>query len=95
MTGSGSALLCQTFGVENAQRAYIDEGFVVLVHVPVGSGLPYQDTYLVGCSTHEEAEAKIKELYPSEPNVRLYVSRLRAGDRKDLKLARNEVREWQ
>jgi hypothetical protein len=33
MTGSGSALLCQTFGVENAQRAYIDEGFVVLVHV--------------------------------------------------------------
>jgi len=73
----------------------IDEGFVVLVHVPVGSGLPYQDTYLFGCSTHEEAEAKIKELYPSEPNIRLYVSRLRAGDRKDLKLARNEVREWQ
>jgi len=73
----------------------IDEGFVVLVHVPVGSDLPYQDTYLVGCSTHEEAEAKIKELYPSEPNIRLYVSRLRAGDRKDLKLARNEVREWQ
>jgi hypothetical protein len=73
----------------------IDEGFVVLVHVTVGSGLPYQDTYLVGCSTHEEAEAKIKELYPSEPNIRLYVSPLSVDDRKDLNLARNEVREWQ
>jgi hypothetical protein len=73
----------------------IDEGFVVLVHVPVGSGLPYHDTYLVGCSTHKEAEAKIKELYPSEPNIRLYVSSLRVDDTKELKLARNEVREWQ
>jgi hypothetical protein len=82
-------------GGKRAARITFDEGFVVLVHVPVGSGLPYQDAYLVGCSTHEEAEAKIKELYPSEPNIRLYVSRLRAGDRKDLKLARNEVREWQ
>jgi hypothetical protein len=72
----------------------IDDGFVVLVHVAVGSGLPYQGTYLVGCSTHEEAEAKIKELYPSEPNLRLYVSSLRVDDTKDLKLARNEVREW-
>jgi hypothetical protein len=73
----------------------IDEGFVVLVHVSVGSGLPYQDTYVVGCSTHEEAEAKIKELYSSEPNIKLYVAPLRVGDTKDLKLGRNEVREWQ
>jgi hypothetical protein len=73
----------------------IDEGFVVLVHIPVGSGLPYQDTYLVGCSTHEEAAAKIKGLYPSELNIKLYVSPLRVGDTKDLKLARNEVRDWQ
>ena len=73
----------------------IAEGFVVLVHIPVGGGLPYQDTYLVGCPTHEEARAKIKDLYPSEPNIKLYVSPLRVGDTKDLKLARNEVREWQ
>ena len=72
----------------------IDEGFVVLVHIPVGGSLPYQDAYLVGCSTHEEAEAKIKDLYASEPNIRMYVSPLRVGDTKDLKLARNEVREW-
>ncbi len=73
----------------------IDEGFVVLVHIPVGSGLPYHDTYLVGCPTQEEAEARIKHLYPSEPNIKLYVSPLRGGDTKALKLARNEVREWQ
>jgi hypothetical protein len=73
----------------------LDEGFVVLVNISVGSGLPYHDTYLVGCSTHEEAEAKIKDLYPSEPNIKLYVSPLRVVDTKDLKLARNEVREWQ
>jgi hypothetical protein len=73
----------------------IGEGFVVLVHIPDSDGLPYQDTYLVGCSTHEEAEAKIKDLYPSESKMRLYVSPLRAEDTKDLKLARNEVREWQ
>jgi hypothetical protein len=73
----------------------IDEGFVVLVHIPVGGGLPYQDTYLVGCSTQEEAEAKIRDLYPTEPNIRLYVSPLRIGDTHDLKLAPNEVRAWQ
>jgi hypothetical protein len=73
----------------------IAEGFVVLVHIPVGSGLPYHDTYLVGCPTQEEAEARIKRLYPSEPNIKLFVSPLRGGDTKTLKLARNEVREWQ
>jgi hypothetical protein len=72
-----------------------DEGFVVLVHVTVGGGLlPYRDVYLVGCTTYEEAEASIKDLYPSEPNIRLYVSPLRGGDRKGLKLAPNEVRPW-
>jgi hypothetical protein len=74
----------------------LDLGFVVLVHVPDGSGLTYHDAYLVGCSTPEEAEGKIRDLYyPSEPNVRLYVSPLGVGDTKDLKLAPNEVREWQ
>lgn len=70
-------------------------GFIVLVHVSFGDGVsPYQDTYLVGCATHEEAEARIKELYPSEPNLVLHVSQLGVGDTNDLKLARNEVRPW-
>ena len=71
-----------------------DECFVVLVDIPAEGGLPYHDTYLVGCSTHQEAEAKIKDLYPEEPNIRVYVLPLRVSDTKDLKLARNEVREW-
>jgi hypothetical protein len=73
----------------------VGEGFVVLVHITVGGGLsPYRDVYLVGCSTYEEAEASIKELYPSEPNMELYVSPLRHGDMKGLKLEPNEVRPW-
>jgi len=72
-----------------------DGGFVVLVHITVGGGLPpYRDVYLVGCSTDEEAKARIKDLYPTEPNIELYVSPLRGGDTKGLKLARNEVRPW-
>jgi hypothetical protein len=72
-----------------------DRGFVVLVHVAVGGGLaPYRDVYLVGAATHEEAQARVKDLYPEEPNLTLYVSPLRAGDAKGLKLARNEVRPW-
>jgi hypothetical protein len=70
-------------------------GFVVLVHISFGGELsPYRGTYLVGCATHEEAEAQVKDLYPSEPNLVLHVAPLRVGDMNDLKLARNEVRPW-
>jgi hypothetical protein len=72
-----------------------EEGFVVLVYIPIGGTMaPYRDVYLVGCASHEEAEAKIIDLYPSEPEIRLYVSPLRIGDAKGLRLARNEVRSW-
>jgi hypothetical protein len=73
-----------------------ERGFIVLVHIPVGGGLsPYRDVYLVGSLTHEEAEAKIKDLYPLQAEIRLYVSPLRVGDAKGLRLARNEIRSWQ
>lgn len=69
--------------------------FVVLVHISVGAELlPYRDTYLVGCVTRQEAEARIRDLYPSEPNLILHVSPLDVGDLNDLKLERNEVRPW-
>ncbi len=49
-----------------------EEGFVVLVHIPMnGPMAPYRDVYLVGCSTHGDAEARIRDLYPSEPNLRI------------------------
>lgn len=70
-------------------------GFVVLVHISFGGELsPYRDTYLVGCTTYEEAEARVRDLYPSEPNLVLLVSPLGVGDMNNLKLARNEVRPW-
>lgn len=72
----------------------VDGGFVVLVHIPLGDGSPYRDAYLVGGSTHEEAEAKVKDLYPGEANIRVYVSPLRADDAKGLELASHDVRPW-
>lgn len=70
-------------------------GFIVLVHVSFGGGVrPYRDTYLVGCATQEEAEARVRDLYSSEPNLVLHVSPLGVGDTNDLKLARDEVRPW-
>ena len=69
------------------------EGFVGLVHIPMG-GL-YRDAYVVGCSTHSEAEARIRSLYPSEPNLTIYASPLQIGAAENLRLARDEVRSWQ
>jgi hypothetical protein len=71
------------------------DGFVVLVNIPFDSDSPYRDAYLVGCSSHQEAEAKVKDLYPGEPDIRLYVSALRPEDARSLKLASNEVRSWE
>lgn len=71
-----------------------EEGFVVLVHIPVGRGRPYRETYLVACSNHAEAEARIKDLYPREPNMRMYVSPLHVCATKSLKLTPHEVRSW-
>jgi hypothetical protein len=72
-----------------------DGGFIVLVHITVGDGLsPYRDVYLVGCSTDEEAKARITNLYPSESNIKLHVAPLRIDDTKDLRLVRDEVRPW-
>jgi hypothetical protein len=72
-----------------------EDGFVVLVHIPMGRPMaPYRDVYLVGSSTSDEAEARIKDLYPSEPNLMIYASPLQISAAKNLRLARNEVRSW-
>jgi hypothetical protein len=55
----------------------------------------YRDAYVVGCSTHSEAKARIRRLYPSEPNLTIYVSPLQIGAAENLRLARDEVRSWQ
>jgi hypothetical protein len=45
---------------------YVSKAFVVLVHIPVENGLAERESFVVGCSTREEAEAEIRSLYPSE-----------------------------
>jgi hypothetical protein len=74
---------------------YVDEAFVVLIHIPVDNGAPQRESYVVGCSTRKEAEAKIRSLYPSESNIRLFASRLTANETKGLKLTAGEFRSWQ
>jgi hypothetical protein len=74
---------------------YVDEAFVVLVHSPTDNGAPKRESFVVGCSTREEAEAKIKCLYPGEPNIKLFASRLTANETKGLKLTAGEFRSWQ
>jgi hypothetical protein len=74
---------------------YVDEAFVVLVHIPVDDGAPHRENYVVGCSTREEAEARIKSLYPSEPNITLFASPLSATETEGLKLMAGEFRPWQ
>jgi hypothetical protein len=74
---------------------YVDEAFTVLVHIPVDGGAPQRETYVVARATREEAEARIKELYPNEPNIRLFATPLSATETKGLKLMAGEFRSWQ
>lgn len=71
---------------------HVPDAFVVLVHIPVENGAPQRETYLIGCSTREEAESRIKDLYPSEPNIRVFASPLAVSETETLKLAPNEIR---
>ena len=73
---------------------YVDEAFVVAVHIPVENGPAQRENYIVGCSTREEAEAKIKSLYPGEPNIKLFASPLSATETKGFKLMAGESRPW-
>jgi hypothetical protein len=74
---------------------YVDEAFTVLVHIPVDGGPPQREAYIVGCPTREEAEARIKSLYPSEPNIKLFAARLSTIETKGHKLMAGEFRPWQ
>jgi hypothetical protein len=43
---------------------YADQAFTVLVHISADNGAPQRETYVIGCSSREEAEARIRHLYP-------------------------------
>src|SRR3979411_2639797 len=96
-------IVWQPSSLENARSGahiasmpqYVDEAFVVLVHILLDSGETQRERYVIGCSTREEAEARIRYLYPSEPNIKLFASPLSATETEELKLMAGEFRPWQ
>jgi hypothetical protein len=73
---------------------YVDVAFVVLVHIPLDNGETQRESYVIGCSTREEAEATIGDLYPPERNTKLFASPLTATETKGLKLMAGEFKAW-
>jgi hypothetical protein len=74
---------------------YATKAFVVVVHILVESGSAERESFVVGCSTREEAEAKIRSLYPSEQDIRLFALALSAIETEGLDLVAGEIRRWQ
>lgn len=74
---------------------YVEEAFTVLVHVPVPEGgAPLRETYVVGCATREEAETRIKNLFPDVLDVRAFATPLSTAEAKSQKLMAGEYRPW-
>ncbi|SHG10390.1 hypothetical protein SAMN05444169_0553 [Bradyrhizobium erythrophlei] len=74
---------------------YVDEAFTVLVHIHGSGGAPRRETYVVGCPTREEAEARIRGLYPLELEVKVFATSLSATETKAQKLMAGEFRPWE
>ena len=74
---------------------YVNEALVVLVHIPLDNGETQRDSYVIGCSTREAAEARIRDLYPPESNIKLFASPLSATETTGLNLTAGEFRPWQ
>jgi hypothetical protein len=71
---------------------YVGKAFAVLVHVPVENGLPQRESFVVGCATREEAEAKVRSQYPPELDIGLFALALSALETEALKLSEGEIR---
>jgi len=72
----------------------VSKAFMVLVHIPVQNRLPQRESFVVGCATREEAEAKIRSLYPPELGVGLFALALSALETEALELSEGEIRRW-
>jgi hypothetical protein len=73
---------------------YVSKAFVVRVHVPVENGLPQRESFVVACATREEAEAKIRSLYPPELDVGIFALALSVLETEALELSEGEIRRW-
>jgi hypothetical protein len=74
---------------------YVSTAFVVLVHFPIEKGLPQRESFVVACSTREEAEAKIRSLYSCDLNISLFALALSATETERLHLPPGEFRRRQ
>jgi hypothetical protein len=74
---------------------YVDEAFVVVVHILLDSGETQRERYVIGCPTRAEAEAKIRDLHPPESHIKLFALPLSASETKALNLTAYEFRPWQ
>jgi hypothetical protein len=73
---------------------YVSKAFMVLVHIPVENGLPQRESFVVGCATREEAEAKISRLYSPEQNISMFALALSSFETEQLELSEGEIRRW-
>ncbi len=53
-----------------------------------------RETYVVGCATREEAETRIKNLFPDVLDVRVFATPLSTAEAKSQKLMAGEYRPW-
>ena len=67
---------------------------MVLVHKLLDGGEIQRASYVIGCSTRAEAEARIICLYPPESNIKLFASPLTYTETKGLNLTAGEYRPW-
>ena len=73
---------------------HVSKAFVVLAHIPIENGLPERERFVIGCSTREEAETRIRSLYPSQQNIRVFALALSARETEGLELSEREIRRW-
>jgi hypothetical protein len=71
---------------------YVTKAFMVLVHISTENRLPQRESFVVGCATREEAEAKIRGLYPPEQSVSMFALALSALETETLNLSEGEIR---
>jgi hypothetical protein len=72
---------------------YVAEAFAVMVHVYGDDEHPLREEYVVGCSTREAAEDRIKRYFPPGIEIRVFALSLSASETAALNLLPDEVRQ--
>jgi hypothetical protein len=74
---------------------HVSKAFVVSVLIPVEKGRSHRESFVVGCSTRDEAEAAIASLYSSDLSIRPFALALSVIETERLELTAGEIRPWQ